>query len=48
MAKEREVIGECVEAIRVEVGKSIEVDFGVPCIFRFGAQCLIGSVIRLR
>ena len=42
-----EVIGECVEGIRIEVGRrNIEDGFGVHWIFRFCAQGLDGSVMR--
>ena len=44
-----EVIGECVEGIRGEVSREIW-KLALMCLgfFRFGAQCLIGSVARLR
>ena len=45
MAIGSEVIGECVEGIRVEARRMVLV---CPGFFRFGAQCLIGSVVRLR
>ena len=47
MATGSEVIGECVEGIRVEVGgKVLRVVLVCPGFFRFGAQRLDGSVMR--
>ena len=49
IAIESEVFGSCVEGIRVEVGgKVLRMVLVCPGIFRFGAQCLTGSVVRLR
>jgi nitrogenase molybdenum-iron protein alpha/beta subunit len=49
MATGSEVIGECVEGIRVEVRREVlRVVLVCPGFFRFGVQCLIGSVVRLR
>ena len=49
MAIGSEVIGECVEGIRVEVRREVlRVVLVCPGFFRFCAQCLIGSVVRLR
>ena len=49
MAIGSEVIGECVEGIRVEVRREVlRVVLVYPGSFPFGAQCLIGSVVRLR
>ena len=49
MAIGSEVIGECVEEIRIEVGRKIlRMVLVCPGFFRFGAQCLIGSVVWLR
>ena len=49
MAIGSEVIGECVEGIRVEVSREVlRVVLVCPGFFRFGALCLIGSVVRLR
>ena len=46
MAIGSEVIGECVEQIRVKVMEgSIEDSFGVRC-FWLGAQSLVGSIVR--
>ena len=49
MAIGSEVVGECIEGIRVEVGvKILRMVLVCPGFFRFGALCLNGSVIRLR
>ena len=49
MAIESEVVGECVEGIRVEVRREVlKMVLVCPGILRFGAQCLVGSVVRLR
>ena len=48
MATGSQVIGEFVEGIRVEVrGKVLRMVLVCPGFFRFGAQCLVGSVVRL-
>jgi len=44
-----EVSSECIERIRVEVRREVlRVVLVCPGFFRFGVQCLIGSVVRLR
>ena len=49
MAIRSEVIGECIEGIRVEIRRKIlGIALVLPWIFRLGAQCLVGSVVRLR
>ena len=49
MATGSEFIGECVEGIRVEVRREVlRVVMVCPEFIWFGAQCLIGSVVRLR
>ena len=49
MAIRSEVIGECIEEMRVEIRRKV---LGIvlvrPWVFRLGAQCLVGSVVRLR
>ena len=43
------MIGEFVEGISVEVGSEVlKMVVVCPGFFRFGVQCLVGSVIRLR
>ena len=49
MAIGSDVIGECIEGISVEVGRKIlRMVLVCPEFIWFGAQCLIGSVVRLR
>ena len=49
MAIKSEVSSECIEEIRIEVGREIlRLALVCPGFFRFGAQCPIGSVVRLR
>ena len=49
MATESDVGGECIEEIRNEVGRErLRLALVCPGFFRFGAQCPIGSVVRLR
>jgi hypothetical protein len=48
MAIGSEVIGECVEGIRVEVRREVlRMVLVCPGFFRFGGQCLVVSVVRL-
>ena len=49
MAIKSEVIGECVEGIRIEVERTVA-GMGLVCLefFWLGAQCLVGSVVGLR
>ena len=49
MAIGGEVIDECIEGIRVEVGRGLlRIVLVCPGFFGFGAQSLVGSVVRLR
>ena len=49
MLIESEVSGEGVEGIRIEVGGTDDwACFGEPWAFWRGAECLAGSVVRLR
>jgi len=48
MAIGSEVIGECVEGIRVEIRREVlRMVLVCTLFFLFVAQCLIGSVVRL-
>ena len=49
MAIESDVIGECVEAIRVEARREVlRMVLVCPGIFQFGGKCFIVSDVRLR